>query len=339
MTIFNKHEGQSEININDEIGFWGITHQDFTNQLSELDGGDLTLNIASYGGDVSHAFSIYNSLKSYSGRIIANVYGDSASAATFIAMAADEIRIVDNALFLIHNVWGGVVGDSEELRKQADLMDKMNNNIINVYKKKTGLAKAAIKDLMNNEEWWTAKEAQKHGFVDTVVAPKDIVRNEAVLMNCANEEMKQALLEKVNKLNTNKNQVKMAEEKDASKVDALIEKMGNFFSNKVEVVEEEKVEVVVDTFSEEDVNTIVNKAEEVANKIKDEAKVKADADALVIANLTAELEKANAVATEAKAEDKAPEDDAKKVENSDSPFIVKTLDRLANKYKGILKFK
>jgi len=338
MTIFNKQEGKSEININDEIGFWGITHQDFTNQIEELKGQDITLNIASYGGDVSHAFSIYNALKSHSGRVTANIYGDSASAATFIAMAADEIKIVDNAMFLIHNVWGAVVGNSDELKKQADLMDKLNGNIIDVYKKKTGRNKADIKAMMDNEEWWTAKEAKKNGFVDTIVAPKDILRNEAVLMNCANEEMKEALLEKVNKLNTNKNQFEMNEETKgflATLKDDILNAVKPKEEKSEEVVEQPKEE----TISKEEVSEMMNSVKEEFDGIQNEAKAKAEADAETIKNLTAELEKANAKATEAKGENKSPESDEKKEVSNDSPFISKTVNRFANKYKGILKFK
>jgi len=148
--IFNKiGENKSELNINDDIGFWGLTHQDFTNQLKEVGDNDIQLNIASYGGAVTDAFAIYNSLKSHKGRITANIYGDSASSATFIAMAADEIRIADNVMFLIHNVWGGVTGEADDLRKAADNMDKVNENIIDVYKKRTGLNKSKIKALIS----------------------------------------------------------------------------------------------------------------------------------------------------------------------------------------------
>ncbi len=102
--IFNEiNDNKSEINIDDTIGFWGLSHQDFTSQLNELSGKDIQLNIASFGGVVSDAIAIYNSLRSHDGKVTANIYGDSASAATFIAMAADEIRMANNVLFLIHN--------------------------------------------------------------------------------------------------------------------------------------------------------------------------------------------------------------------------------------------
>jgi ATP-dependent Clp endopeptidase proteolytic subunit ClpP len=307
--IFNKiSEQKSEININDEIGFWGLTHQDFSNQLTAVGESDITLNIASYGGAVTDAFAIYNSLKSYKGRIIANIYGDSASSATFIAMAADEIRIADNAMFLIHNVWGDVTGNADELRKHAEHMDKVNDNIIDVYRKKTGLKRSQIKSLMDKEEWWTAKEAKANGFVDKVVEPTEILnRTEATLMNCANEEMKAALLNKVNQLNNNKNQLEMTEENKSwfnSKFDEL---MNSFKPKAVEVEAEPK-----DTVSKEEVETVLNSVKtEITNMKAENDKTLAEKEA-AIKNLTAELEKSNAVKTDVKADAKSPEFDAEK---------------------------
>ena len=335
--IFNKiSEQKAEININDEIGFWGLTHQDFSNQLKDVGESDIQLNIASYGGAVSDAFAIYNTLKSHKGRITANIYGDSASSATFIAMAADEIRIADNVMFLIHNVWGSVTGEADELRKAAEHMDKVNENIIDVYKKKTGLNKNTIKSLMNKGDWWTAKEAKKNGFVDVVVDATEVLnRTDVMLMNCANDEMKQALLNKVNQLNNNKNQLEMTEENKSwfnSKFDEL---MNSFKSTPVEVEAEPK-----DTVSKEEVETVLNSVKtEIVNMKAENDKALAEKET-AIKNLTAELEKANAVKTDVKADAKSPEfDNEKEVLDGYSNIAKIFVNRLNSKYSNLLNFK
>jgi ATP-dependent protease ClpP protease subunit len=335
--IFNKvSENRAEININDELGFWGLTHQDFSNQLKDVGESDIQLNIASYGGAVSDAFAIYNTLKSHKGRITANIYGDSASSATFIAMAADEIRIADNVMFLIHNVWGSVTGEADELRKAAEHMDKVNENIIDVYKKKTGLNKNTIKSLMNKGDWWTAKEAKKNGFVDVVVDATEVLnRTDVMLMNCANDEMKQALLNKVNQLNNNKNQLEMTEENKSwfnSKFDEL---MNSFKSTPVEVEVEPK-----DTVSKEEVETVLNSVKtEIVNMKAENDKALAEKET-AIKNLTAELEKANAVKTDVKADAKSPEFDNEKVVVDEYSNIAKIfVNRLNSKYPNLLNFK
>jgi ATP-dependent Clp endopeptidase proteolytic subunit ClpP len=306
--IFNKKEDYTELSINDEIGFWGISHQDFTNQLKDVD-GDIKLNIASYGGVVTDAFAIYNSLKSHKGRVVANIYGDSASSATLIAMAADEIRIADNVMFLIHNVWGGVTGEADDLRKYADDMDKVNANIINVYKKKTGLNKNTIKALMNKGDWMTAKEAKENKLVDEIVEPEKLFnRSEALLMNSVNAEMKAALLEKVNKLNNNKNQSEMNEETKGF-LATLKDDILNAIKPKEEVVVEEVVENKEEAISKDDVSEMANslKAEFDSTISAKDAKIaELEAKANEAAELKAELDKLKASKTEVKGEEKSP---------------------------------
>lgn len=332
--IFNNiSEKKSEININDEIGFWGITHLDFTNQLKEIQDKDLQLNIASYGGSVTDAFAIYNSIKSHKGRVVANIYGDSASSATLIAMAADEIRIADNVMFLIHNVWTQAVGEADDLRKAADNMDKVNENIIDVYKKRTGLNKSKIKSLMNAGDWLTSKEAKDYNLVDKVVEPSDIFnRSEATLMNCVNSEMKDALLNKVNQLSINKNKIEMNEETKGF-LSTLKDEILNAIKPK-EVVEEVKEE----TFKKEDLEAISNAAKETINSLKTENESLLNKKDEELAELRAELEKANAKKTEVKASNDSPEKENKKVEEDCSRIAKVFKNRLSNKYGSILKF-
>ena len=336
--IFNKiGENKSELNINDDIGFWGLTHQDFTNQLKEVGDNDIQLNIASYGGAVTDAFAIYNSLKSHKGRITANIYGDSASSATFIAMAADEIRIADNVMFLIHNVWGGVTGEADDLRKAADNMDKVNENIIDVYKKRTGLNKSKIKALMNEGDWLTAKEAKANNLVDKIVESSEIVnRSEAVLMNCASAKMKEALLNKVNKLNNNQNQIEMNEETKGF-LASLKDDILNAIKPK-EVVAEE-VESKEESFSKEEVTEVVNSIKNEVTSLKEENDAIVNSKDEEIATLRAELEKANAKKTEVKASTKSPDNADKDLTEDESPVASFFTARLKNKYSSILKFK
>jgi ATP-dependent protease ClpP protease subunit len=99
------------------------------------------------------------------------MFGRNASSSTFFSSAFDKVEISESGMFLIHNVWGGVVGNAEELRKQADEFEKHDDVIIDIYKKKTGLPKAEIKELMNLGKWYNAKEAKKLGFVDSIFKP------------------------------------------------------------------------------------------------------------------------------------------------------------------------
>ena len=210
-TLFNKVNNSVELTINDEIGFWGVTHQDFKAQLDEIGDSDVQLNISSFGGSVNDAKNIYNMLKSHKGKIIANIYGDSASSATIIALAADEVVMANNAFWLIHNVWGMVVGNSGDLIKAAKEMDQEDKWISELYAQKTGASVEEIMSLMSKEDWITASEAKELGFVDRVVDSTEILnRKDLVLQNCADQKLQKQLLNKIN----NQKQTEMLHEDD-----------------------------------------------------------------------------------------------------------------------------
>jgi hypothetical protein len=91
--------------------------------------------------------------------------------ASVIALAADEVIMSENSLYMIHNVWGGEVGDSDDLRKAADLMDKMGERLINIYVSKTGQTEEQIRSWMDAETWFNSLEAQEAGFINLVEEP------------------------------------------------------------------------------------------------------------------------------------------------------------------------
>jgi len=206
--IFNEASGTTTIEINDDIGFWGITQQEISNKIKDVE-GDIVLNVSTYGGSTTDAFAIYNMLRSHNGNVKANIYGDTASSGTLIALAADHVEISENVMFLIHNAWTCACGNAEELREMADTLDKVDENIVSVYKKKTGLNKRQILALMSKEEWWTAKQAKEHGFVDKVVEPAEILnRTPQIIMNSVkNKDAAKALINHFNMSETPENNV------------------------------------------------------------------------------------------------------------------------------------
>jgi hypothetical protein len=113
-----------------------------------------------------------------------------ASAATIIAMAADEINMSKNSLLLIHNAHVGVQGTKEEMKDAAEALEKIDNIIVDIYAERTGRQKSKIKALMNENsgrgKWLTAKEAKKFGLVDNIIGSKE-VSNMAEILNCVAE--------------------------------------------------------------------------------------------------------------------------------------------------------
>jgi len=109
-----------------------------------------------------------------------------ASMASVIAMAGDEIIMADNALLMIHNPWTVSIGDSDQLRKDAELMDKMKSAIINAYGR-SNYSQEELEELMNAETWFTADEAIDAGFVDGTTQGLKAAASISELAACAKQ--------------------------------------------------------------------------------------------------------------------------------------------------------
>ncbi len=160
----------ADISIHDEIGLWGVSASAFMRDLrgmGELD--EINLSIHSPGGDVLDGWAIYNSLKNNKAKITARVEGLAASMASVILMAADTVEIPENAYIMIHNPWGLAVGDAEEMRDTADLLDKLGNGLVNAYSERTGNDEDEIREMMSAETWMDGKEAVERGFADKLI--------------------------------------------------------------------------------------------------------------------------------------------------------------------------
>ncbi len=157
----------AELFLYDDIGLGGVTGADMTKALAKLRGANsIDLRINSAGGDVFEGVAIYEALQRFNGRIVAHVDGLAASAASFIAMAADEIRIAPMGFLMIHEAHGGVLGRSTEMRQVADTLDKISGTIAKAYGARTGMTENEASALMKAETWFEADEAIANGFAD-----------------------------------------------------------------------------------------------------------------------------------------------------------------------------
>lgn len=162
--------------IYEEIGedFWtggGITAKKFAKELDEL--GDikrLNIHINCLGGDCHTAQAIHSILADCDAKTTSYIDGVCASAATLIACAADQVIARHNTNYMVHYPWSIVLGNSEDMRKAAEDLDKITFPIVSVYKEqvKGKIEEEKIRELMAGETWMTADEALEYGFVDEV---------------------------------------------------------------------------------------------------------------------------------------------------------------------------
>lgn len=157
-----------------EESWWSdvITPKQFIKDLKALgEKSNITVRVNSGGGDVFAANAIYTQLKDNSAKITVKIDGIAASAATIIAMAADDIQIPANGMMMIHDPMFGLCGyyNSEEMSKLIDTLESVKNTIIATYSAKTGKTKDELSDLMKEETWMTGQEAIDEGFADTLM--------------------------------------------------------------------------------------------------------------------------------------------------------------------------
>lgn len=161
--------GEVTILLYDEIGWFGIDAKTFANDLKAVDADTINLRINSPGGSVFDGVAIYNTLRNHKARVITHIDGLAASIASVIALAGDEIRMASNAFFMIHNPWTVTIGDSEQLRKDADVLDKIGDQLLASYVQRIGAgSEEKIRDWMDEETWFNAEEAEAAGFIDEI---------------------------------------------------------------------------------------------------------------------------------------------------------------------------
>ena len=130
--------------------------------------GDLVVHLNSPGGFVDQGMAVYSALRDLDGGVTIQVDGLAASIASVIAMAG-TVRMHPGSMMMIHNPWNMAMGDANEMRKNAEMLDKVSESIIAIYQRKTGQDEDTIRTMMEEETWLTAQDAAEWGFADSVI--------------------------------------------------------------------------------------------------------------------------------------------------------------------------
>lgn len=160
-----------------------ISADNLSKQLEQLNGvSKINVYINSYGGEVSEGLAIYNALRRHKAKITTVCDGFACSIASVIFMAGDKRIMNEASLLMIHNAWTFVQGNAQELRKQADDLEKITQTSVNAYKARSTLSEEEIKALMDAETWILPEEAVSYGFATAIEkSGKEYVRQSAKL--------------------------------------------------------------------------------------------------------------------------------------------------------------
>ncbi|EHU8332985.1 Clp protease ClpP [Escherichia coli] len=158
------------VRIYDEIGGYGVKASTLTDEINACGNvSEIHLSIHSPGGDIFEGLAIYNALKNHPAKKIVHIEGMAASMASFIAMCGDHIVMPENAMMMIHAPRGVTAGVSGDVRRFADLMDKLGDTMAETYAGRTGRSKQEITSMMEAETWMDGNECKANGFADEVI--------------------------------------------------------------------------------------------------------------------------------------------------------------------------
>jgi ATP-dependent Clp protease, protease subunit len=162
----------AEVLIYDEIGAYGVSAKGFLAELGALpEGTPIDLRLNSPGGSVFDAVAIHNALTRHTGTITVWIDGIAASAASYIAMAGDEIVMPENAFLMIHDPSGVVMGTAADMREMAGTMDKIAASMTRGYAARSGRSEPEIAALMAAETWFDAQDALEVGLATRMIEP------------------------------------------------------------------------------------------------------------------------------------------------------------------------
>lgn len=177
----NKAAVEPTVYLYGDIGGWfGIDHLEFIKDFNKIDAATIHLRIDSGGGDIFSARAIKTCIMQHKAKVIGHIDGLAASAASFLAMGCDELEIVDGGFLMIHTALSGMdilgyfnkkdlVKLNEDIQKEIDLHDKINDSIANDYAKKSKKKdKKEFEEMMDAETWLPAQAALDVGLVDRI---------------------------------------------------------------------------------------------------------------------------------------------------------------------------
>lgn len=245
----------------------GIDGSDFANEVLWLnknsDCNEIEVRINSIGGSVSDGLSICSAILNSDKPVSTVIDGMAYSMAGVIAMCGTKKRMVDFGTFMMHNAQGG----SDE-----DVLNLITNSLAKIFERTTVLTLANCKDLMSKETWMSSDECLRMGLVDEIISTtnKKPIANTTVLelhnfynklinkpmikvtnlLKLANEASEDAIVEAIEKIETEKTGI--VSEIDALKNENkdLKEKLKSFEDSEAAKQATEKLEVIENAIKE-----------------------------------------------------------------------------------------
>ncbi|MGO3084257.1 head maturation protease, ClpP-related [Ancrocorticia populi] len=186
----------AEVLIYGIVGDWweDMDAATFAHQIDALDTDSILVRTHSLGGDVWDGIAIMNSLSRHKAKVTVLVEGIAASAASFIAVGgSDELVMAPHSQLMIHDAWTFAAGNAAEITKLAGNLDRESQNVAEIYAAKSGTPVEEWREAMQEETWFTAREAVACGLADRVGMEQEVEAKEPRIEDFAGSRVMAAL--------------------------------------------------------------------------------------------------------------------------------------------------
>ncbi len=164
---FEAKDKKGTVLIYDSIGpyYEGVSAKGFAHELGNLGELDqLDVHINSPGGSVFDGLAIYNTLRQHPAQINTIIDGAALSIASVIAQAGKTVTMKRGSMMMIHDPWTVVLGNAQDLIKEAAALDKAKVGMLAAYGEHSALSLDQLSQAMGDETWYTADEAVTAGL-------------------------------------------------------------------------------------------------------------------------------------------------------------------------------
>ncbi len=152
---------------------FGVAASEVASALDSAGDADIEMHVHSPGGDAFEGLAIMNLLRQHSGTVSLIVDGLAASAASIVAMGADTVTMVPGSQMMIHDASALAIGQADDMREAATMLDSISSNAADQYAAKSGKSSGEMRTAMKATTWFKAQEAVDAGLADAVLGDDD----------------------------------------------------------------------------------------------------------------------------------------------------------------------
>lgn len=171
--VENRAGDEAHIYLFSEIGFWGVTADEFARDLQEVTASRIVLHLNSPGGEAWDGQAMYHALRDHPAEVEVRVEGVAASAASTVAMAGDRVVMARHSMMMIHDPWMLTVGDARDHQRSVEMLDKLGDAIAGFYADRAGGSVREWRETMLAETWYSDREAVEAGLADEVAGDSE----------------------------------------------------------------------------------------------------------------------------------------------------------------------